>query len=79
MWSRRRERGVTKDEVRDGFEKIVRVIRDVRAIYAAGRGNERPPIECPWCGNQATGYSCAWNYNKHVHFKCEHCGHAFML
>lgn len=67
-----------KDEVSDVLQKFASVHKRVIEIYRQGKDGENPPIECPWCGKLTTGYGCAWGYNNHVHFCCEHCGNGFM-
>ena len=59
--------------------KILNVIKQVHEIYRTPKKGElKPYIACPWCGKETRNYNCAWGYNDHVHFSCEHCGNAFM-
>lgn len=50
-------------------------IEDVVQIYkeANGEPNPKPSLFCPICNKQTINYGCAWGYNNHVHFHCEHC------
>lgn len=58
---------------------IAKVIRCHAAVHAiCSEGDERPAIACPWCGAPTTGYFCNWTGNKHVWFRCEHCGEGFI-
>lgn len=42
----------------------------IHAVCASGRYDERPPVECPACGANSVHYSCAWDGNKHIAFRC---------
>ena len=57
---------------------MVKVHDAVHKICEEGRYEQRPPITCPMCGKESNRYSCAWDYNKHVHFNCGHCDFGFM-
>lgn len=52
----------------DMREKILEVYHNHN-----GEPKEKPLIDCPVCGSDKTGYSCAWNYNKHIRFYCDSC------
>lgn len=64
-----------KADFDDEVLRICEMFSKVVAIYeeAGGEPEVKPPIECPVCLKETTGYACAWEVNKHVHFCCEHC------
>ncbi|GLY09614.1 hypothetical protein [Pseudobacillus badius] len=60
--------------------RLVKLIKDVLAIYEEADGNpdHSKKVECPICEMETANYACAWEINKHVHFSCEHCGMSLM-
>lgn len=60
--------------------RFTKFIEQVENIYqeANGEPENKPELPCPLCNNLVNTYGCAWGYNNHVHFYCDHCGMEMM-
>lgn len=62
------------------FIRLNTLFEIIPQIYEKHNGepNQKPYIPCPQCERKVDSYGCAWGYNNHIHFYCEHCGTKLM-
>ncbi|MED0678712.1 hypothetical protein P4T20_05270 [Aneurinibacillus thermoaerophilus] len=62
------------------LKNIGHFLKKVVQLYEAANGepNPKPALPCPACNKETINYACAWGYNNHVHFHCEHCNTSIM-
>lgn len=65
-------------ELFDGICNLFDIVLEIYEEVGGELGEDRPEVICPACKKNTKNYSCAWNYNKHVHFYCEHCNLSIM-
>jgi hypothetical protein len=71
---------MTKYEMSIYTKSIIAAVDRVLELYEQHCGNpdEDTAVDCPMCEQPTRSHFCAWDMNKHVHFRCTHCQFGFV-